>query len=74
MPDERAFLASISPYHNLQSGREVSGSADLDDDEGRPRRSAARAQVRGEDDRVGIPYLFYEVIEGGHGAGANLRE
>ena len=23
---------------------------------------------------MGKPYLFYEVIEGGHGAGANLRE
>ena len=23
---------------------------------------------------MGLPYLFYEVIEGGHGAGANLRE
>ena len=22
----------------------------------------------------GIPYLFYEVIEGGHGSGANLKE
>jgi prolyl oligopeptidase len=22
----------------------------------------------------GIPYLYYEVIEGGHGAGANLEE
>jgi prolyl oligopeptidase len=21
-----------------------------------------------------IPYLFYEVIEGGHGAGANIKE
>ena len=23
---------------------------------------------------MGLPYLFYEVIEGGHGAGANLHE
>ena len=23
---------------------------------------------------MGDPYLFYEVIEGGHGSGANLRE
>ena len=23
---------------------------------------------------LGYPYLFYEVVEGGHGAGANLRE
>ena len=23
---------------------------------------------------MGIPYLFYEVTEGGHGSGANLKE
>jgi prolyl oligopeptidase len=23
---------------------------------------------------MGIPYLFYEVAEGGHGAGANIKE
>jgi prolyl oligopeptidase len=23
---------------------------------------------------MGSPYLFYEVIEGGHGAGANIKE
>jgi prolyl oligopeptidase len=23
---------------------------------------------------MGVPYLFYEVIEGGHGSGANLSE
>jgi prolyl oligopeptidase len=23
---------------------------------------------------MGLPYFFYEVIEGGHGAGANLAE
>lgn len=23
---------------------------------------------------MGIPYLFYEVIEGGHGSGANIAE
>ena len=22
---------------------------------------------------MGVPYLFYEVTEGGHGAGANLK-
>ena len=23
---------------------------------------------------MGIPYLYYEVIEGGHGSGANIKE
>ena len=48
-----------------QAGVDVSEAVDLDDDQGRPRRSAACAQVRGEDGGHGVPYLFYEVIEGG---------
>jgi hypothetical protein len=24
--------------------------------------------------QLGLPYLYYEVIEGGHGAGATLNE
>ena len=23
---------------------------------------------------MGVPYLFYEIIDGGHGVGANLQE
>ena len=34
IPEERAFLASISPYHNLKAGVRLSAAAGLDDDQG----------------------------------------
>ncbi len=71
-PDERAFLASISPYQNLE--RDVTYPEPLiwtttKDDRVGPqhaRKFAAKMALYGH------PYLFYEVTEGGHGAGANL--
>ena len=72
-PAQRAFLASISPYNNLKAGVAYPGAADLDDDQRRSRRAAARAQVRREAGvRCTYPYLFYEVTEGGHGVGGKL--
>jgi prolyl oligopeptidase len=73
-PEERAFLASISPYANLK--RDVDypepfiWTTTKDDRVGpqHARKFAARLAAMGK------PYLFYEVIEGGHGAGANLKE
>ena len=73
-PDEAAFLAKISPYANIRRG--VSYPLPLiwtttKDDRVGPqhaRKFAARLK------EYGIPYLYYEVIEGGHGAGANLQE
>ena len=50
----REHLATAEP----QARREVSGAVHLDDDQGRSRRSAARAEVRGED--------------GGHGAAVSF--
>ena len=73
-PDERAFLASISPYQNLKAGVKYPEpfiwTTTKDDRVGpqHARKFAARMSA------MGLPYLFYEVIEGGHGAGANLRE
>jgi prolyl oligopeptidase len=73
-PDERAFLARISPYNNLQAGatypEPLIWTTTKDDRVGpqHARKFAARLAAMGK------PYLFYEVIEGGHGAGANLRE
>jgi len=73
-PDERAFLASISPYANLKRGaqypRPFIWTTTKDDRVGpqHARKFAARLA------EFGIPYLFYEETEGGHGAGANLRE
>jgi prolyl oligopeptidase len=73
-PDERAFLAHISPYNNLRPEtaypEPLIWTTTKDDRVGpqHARKFAARLAAMGK------PYLFYEVIEGGHGAGANLRE
>ena len=73
-PAERAFLASISPYHNLKAGVRYPlpfvWTTTRDDRVGpqHARKFAARLA------ELGIPYLYYEVIEGGHAAGANLKE
>jgi prolyl oligopeptidase len=73
-PDERAFLASISPYAQLKRGiaypEPFIWTTTKDDRVGpqHARKFAARLAEFGD------PYLFYEVTEGGHGAGANLKE
>lgn len=74
VPAERDFLASISPYNNLHKGRRypepLIWTTTKDDRVGpqHARKFAARLA------EYGIPYFFYEVTEGGHGAGANLQE
>ncbi|HKV52012.1 MAG TPA: prolyl oligopeptidase family serine peptidase, partial [Gemmatimonadaceae bacterium] len=73
-PTERAFLASISPYQNLRKGvkypEPLIWTTTKDDRVGpqHARKYAAKMAAMGD------PYLFYEVIEGGHGSGANLKE
>jgi prolyl oligopeptidase len=73
-PDERAFLARISPYNNLKADATYPEpfiwTTTKDDRVGpqHARKFAAKLAAMGK------PYLYYEVIEGGHGAGANLRE
>ena len=73
VPAERAFLASISPYQNLKAGvkypEPLIWTTTKDDRVGpqHARKFAAKMSA------MGLPYLFYEVTEGGHGAGANLR-
>jgi prolyl oligopeptidase len=74
VPSERAFLASISPYNNIKPGvkypEPLIWTTTKDDRVGpqHARKFAARLS------EMGIPYLFYEVIEGGHGSGANIKE
>jgi len=74
VPEERAFLAKISPYHQLRRGvqypRALIWTTTKDDRVGpqHARKFAARLS------EFGVPYYYYEVIEGGHGAGANLKE
>ncbi len=74
VPEERAFLASISPYQNLKAGVHyplpLVWTTTKDDRVGpqHARKFAAKLSA------LGLPYLYYEVIEGGHGAGATLEE
>ncbi len=74
VPAERAFLASISPYENLKAGvkypEPLIWTTTKDDRVGpqHARKFAAKMAA------MKLPYMFYEVIEGGHGSGANLQE
>jgi prolyl oligopeptidase len=73
-PDERAFLASISPLHHLKAGvkypRPLIWTTTKDDRVG-PQHARKFAAKMAD---LGLPYLFYEVIEGGHGSGANIEQ
>jgi prolyl oligopeptidase len=73
-PAERAFLASISPYQHLR--RDVHYPLPFiwtttKDDRVGPQHARKFAAKLG---LLHQPYLYYEVVEGGHGAGASLRE
>ncbi len=71
---EGAFLRKISPYHNLKSGAAypepffVTSSKDDRVHPGHARKMAARME------QMGLPFLYYENIDGGHAAAANQRE
>jgi prolyl oligopeptidase len=73
-PDERAFWERTSPYQNLKAGvkypEPLIWTTTKDDRVGpqHARKFAAKMAALGD------PYLFYEVVEGGHGSGANLKE
>jgi prolyl oligopeptidase len=73
-PEQRAFLEKISPYANLKAGVKYPTpfiyTTTKDDRVGpqHARKFAARMAA------MGLPYLYYEAVEGGHGAGVNARE
>jgi prolyl oligopeptidase len=68
IPEERAFLARISPYQNLRARPDFPVPLLLtttNDDNVHPahaRKYAAKMQ------KLGLPVFFYESAEGGHGA------
>ncbi|MGV9008226.1 prolyl oligopeptidase family serine peptidase [Brevundimonas sp.] len=74
VPAERAWIEQYSPYQNLRAGQpypEVFIHTSTKDDRvhpGHARKAAARLE------ELGYPVLFYENVDGGHGAAANLRE
>lgn len=74
VPAERAFLASISPYNNVHAGTKYPEPfiwTTTKDDRVGPQHARKFAAKLAS---MHIPYLFYEVTEGGHGSGASLKE
>jgi prolyl oligopeptidase len=73
-PEEATFLRAISPYHNLRPGVAypepffVTSTKDDRVHPGHARKMAAKMTA------MGLPFLYYENVDGGHSAAANLRE
>jgi prolyl oligopeptidase len=73
-PEEAAFLRRISPYHNLAAGIDypeplfVTSTKDDRVHPGHARKMAAKLAA------LGRPFLYYENVDGGHSAAANLKE
>jgi prolyl oligopeptidase len=73
-PAVRAFWEKTSPYQNLKSGVAYPTpfifTTTKDDRVGpqHARKFAARME------EMGLPFYYYENVEGGHAAGANLRQ
>ena len=74
IPEQRAFLASISPYNQLKPDvtypEPLIFTTTKDDRVGpvHARKFAARME------ELGKPFFYDEIVEGGHGAGADLKE
>ncbi len=74
VPEQRAFLASISPYNQLKPNvnypQPLIFTSTKDDRVGpvHARKFAARMEEFHE------PFFYDEIIEGGHAAGADLKE
>jgi prolyl oligopeptidase len=73
-PDERDFLRSISPLHNVDPDRDYPPLfllTSTKDDRVHPAHARKMAYLT---DALGLDMLYYENMEGGHSAAANLRE
>ena len=74
VPEERAFLETISPYQNLKAGvayPEPFFVTATSDDRVTPvhaRKMAAKMEA------MGLPFLYFENTNGGHAASANQQE
>ena len=74
IPEEREFLKTISPYHNVDPDGDypeiffVTSTKDDRVHPGHARKMARRLEEYGHD------FLYYENIDGGHSAAANLKE
>nr|WP_233061322.1 prolyl oligopeptidase family serine peptidase [Parvularcula mediterranea] len=73
-PEERPFLEKISPYQNLKADVEYPRPfffTSTKDDRVHPGHARKMARLMEE---YGQEFLYYENIEGGHGAAANLDQ
>jgi prolyl oligopeptidase len=74
IPEQRAWIAAYSPYQHLTRGRTYpmpfieTSTADDRVHPAHGRKAAARLA------QIGAPYYYYENMEGGHAAAANLQE
>lgn len=73
-PEERAFLRSISPLHNVDADTHYPPLfllTSTKDDRVHPAHARKLAYLT---DQLGLDMLYYENMAGGHSAAANLRE
>jgi len=73
-PDEGAFLRSISPYHNVNPDTSYPTMflmTSTKDDRVHPGHARKMGKLLQDFDK---PFLYYENIDGGHSAAANLKE
>lgn len=74
VPEERAFLETISPYQNFDATKDypvpffVTSTKDDRVHPGHARKMAAKFEA------AGLPFYYYENIDGGHSAAANQKE
>jgi prolyl oligopeptidase len=74
VPEERRFLADLSPYHNLRRRPDfptpffVTSTKDDRVHPAHARKFAARMEA------LDMPFFYYENVDGGHSAAANLKE
>lgn len=74
VPEERAFLASISPYEQLKPDVKYPEPlifTTTKDDRVGPQHARKFAAKMAE---FKLPYFYSEITEGGHGAGADLKQ
>ena len=74
VPEERAFLETISPYQNFDASKDypvpffVTSTKDDRVHPGHARKMAKKFEA------AGLPFYYYENIDGGHSAAANQEE
>jgi prolyl oligopeptidase len=74
IPEQRAYILKYSPYQAIKAGVNYpepyfeTSTADDRVGPGHARKAAAKMQS------LGLPFYYYENIEGGHAAAANLAE